>query len=889
MIGTMQLAYNNTSRSPPDVGYGEQPLDFDSSQVMPMNIVAARIVSRAANEDVLSFRGCKLDMAQPQTVGPHFSSTRSIILDPKTMESEVATVLSSRDKTPVLLKAYTGLGKSTKLPFVVCDFTPGKTGVLVVQPSDMLVHELYSYLRSRGVGMITASTKVWPNTRLTYCSGKALLVASLSGLLPLKEIRVVMLDESHSETAEYDAIRMLTSTPKWGHIRLLLLSATHGGTVDFVRAPGVGFFITKTVSRADYSVGGTEALQKAIDSGDLSPASLRGRVLMFLPNANYCQLAAAWYVQSGVPAITFTEANSYEDYRNVKQFCVGNVSRIAVVCCTAILETGLNVDVEMVVDIGLKEELGYNAEQAVMVRRQRSVTVEEATQRAGRTGRTSSGFYVGPVNHSDSAPPLQLWRTVLWYVVLGFSPPRSMSKYVGVLGCLPRALAAFILAANVHPAILRPYFDEHGRYFVNTHEALSELAEIQELEVGVNFLDFERANWHPVKVMSEPGRNAPVVKIPMKPLTAELLIMVSLTAAAMQSVASFTADARLQAPVELPDGVLLDLVPEGLLSVIPEASTALRDRKRRSKHARERPRAVSPPTDLSSADDSTSRSSIEHVSPVGANPDRRRERYVVLAEKRDTAELHREREAGDVVSRAEIYQIVDAAVARAMEVYREDAGGTRSLQRALDAQKAKNDELRRRLEVRVTEPTPVPPRIEKRGESSRDDATFKRVLTSQEIMALKRSMLSSEMIFTTVDDEQIMPMGMVSCPSVLAEMSRLCWDELCNSRMNITTVEIGRRRHMFIAVCQMFNSVRAEMVLLQARMSAVNTVARGDIWNLTGKKDIRALQARFRTLTGQRQLLDQLIPSWHAHGLKLVLLIPGAPVWYPFIREWLGF
>lgn len=466
---------------------------------------------------LIDFEGVKFDMMVPSSVGNFSDVTEYFTVDDKNYFEEIRREVYDPSKKMKLLKAVTGFGKTTEFPLLMYRAKPDSL-VIVIEPNDILALSVYKYLKGmqKQVHYLspTANSRV-PSQGVVYTSIRTFLSMLKKIEMDIPGFVILQIDESHVETPEYDTLYMLIQQGVLNVDKILLTSATHKG--NMIHEKRMFNSITDIELDVDNKEFSEEFVLESMDDGFLAAENIMGSALVFLPNCDLCEKVVKTYRQYGVNCRALTEYSTFEDVEAARKFLMSsnpNAPRILV--CTSVLETGITLPVNTVIDLSLKEEVYFDVPNNRFVRTVRGISEAEAMQRRGRCGRISSGTYKyvkfwRDVTYTKPRPDIY---TLLWFNVFGFTlpPKRTNKRLLDVVGITSSAKAACILRTGLHPLYLLPYFDKSGFAYSNTLNMLTKLSNIKGLQKVDVYLDVEDTNWHDVRLKLPTGLS--VVKIP---------------------------------------------------------------------------------------------------------------------------------------------------------------------------------------------------------------------------------------------------------------------------------------------------------------------------------------------------------------------------------------
>jgi ATP-dependent helicase HrpB len=307
----------------------------------------------------------------------------------------------------VVLEAPPGAGKTTRVPWAVCEWLGGEREVLVSEPrrlaARMAAHRVASERASKlgeRVGYCVRFEEVaGPHTRVRYATEGIVLRRLLSDP-ELARVGAVVLDEFHERHVTTDLLLVLLNdlSKKRKDLKLIVMSATLDAEpvarflddCPRVRSEGRLFPVNvEFLSKAD-----DRPLEKQVVSAVRSALTQDpdGDVLVFLPGAGEIKRAQTALeplaAEHGLLVLPL-----HGDLPIAEQArAIEPAGRRKVVLSTNVAESSVTVDgVTTVVDSGLARVAGHSPWSGLPRLSLEPISRASATQRAGRAGRTRAG------------------------------------------------------------------------------------------------------------------------------------------------------------------------------------------------------------------------------------------------------------------------------------------------------------------------------------------------------------------------------------------------------------------------------------------------------------------------------------------------------------------
>ena len=334
----------------------------------------------------------------------------------------VQAALAAQATRPALvLEAPPGAGKTTRVPWLLMDRVVGTAGdVVVLEPRRLAAHvsaarvaEEHGEALGGRVGVqMRFQSIVGPQTRLRYVT-EGVLLRQLQRDPLLRGVAAVVLDELHERHLATDLalalLRRLQLGPRPDLILVAMSATLHGervaeffGGCPLLRAEGRTFPV-----EISYQPGEPDeplwlkvrAALRGVLSQDSQAERDGGDVLVFLPGAaeiRRCQDELAELAQQrDLDVLPLHGDLPFDEQRRAvapRSRTGAAAKRRKIILATNVAETSLTIDgVTVVIDSGLARVAGHNPWSGLPTLRLQPICRAQATQRAGRAGRTAPG------------------------------------------------------------------------------------------------------------------------------------------------------------------------------------------------------------------------------------------------------------------------------------------------------------------------------------------------------------------------------------------------------------------------------------------------------------------------------------------------------------------
>ncbi|QZH54995.1 polyprotein [Scorzonera virus A] len=340
--------------------------------------------------------------------------------------ADVAYKIIHDDCKDFLVRGAVGSGKSTGLPFHLQKKGP----VLLLEPTRPLAINVYKQLsgepfhinatlRMRGLSQFGAS----PVHIMT--NGFALHYFA-NNTHALRDFDFIIFDECHVMDANSMAFRCLLSETSYAG-KILKVSATPPGReVAFKTQHSVKLVVEENLSMQQFAQG--------LGSGALADATQYGsNVLVYVASYNDVDQLSKMVIDKGYK-VTKVDGRTMK-LGNTEIETTGTKEKPHFVIATNIIENGVTLDIEVVVDFGMKVQPVLMGDERMVVYQKVPVTYGERIQRLGRVGRHKPGTAIrigstttGPIE----VPPIIATEAALMSFAYGL-PVMTGNVSVGVL------------------------------------------------------------------------------------------------------------------------------------------------------------------------------------------------------------------------------------------------------------------------------------------------------------------------------------------------------------------------------------------------------------------------------------------------------------------------
>nr|BDR95910.1 polyprotein [Konjac mosaic virus] len=358
----------------------ENHVEFEKWQTIDFELTGSELMTPSIQE--MTFQQWWEHQLQNNRTIPHYRTEGHFMEFTRARASIVANDIAHSDYKDILLRGAVGSGKSTGLPYHLAQ----KGRVLLLEPTRPLAENVWKQLkadpfflnptlRMRGTSLFGSS----PVHVMT--SGYALhYLANNQDIIG--EYDFILFDECHVLDASAMAFRSLLAEYDFRG-KIIKVSATPPGReVEFTTQFPVDIKIEESLTFDQFIQGqGTKANYDVLQHGN--------NILVYV----------ASYSEVDMLSKKLSEKNysvTKVDGRTMKVGSVGiqthgTSEKPHFIVATNIIENGVTLDVEVVVDFGLKVVAQLDCDNRCMVYTKKSISFGERIQRLGRVGRQKPG------------------------------------------------------------------------------------------------------------------------------------------------------------------------------------------------------------------------------------------------------------------------------------------------------------------------------------------------------------------------------------------------------------------------------------------------------------------------------------------------------------------
>nr|NP_734227.1 CI protein [Japanese yam mosaic virus] len=313
---------------------------------------------------------------------PHYRTEGHFMTFTRANAHHVATEIATNEHKDIMLMGAVGSGKSTGLPFHL-----SKRGkVLLVEPTRPLAENVYRQL-SHEPFYINATLLM---RGLTTCGSSPVTIMTSGFALNqlahnrhrIAEYDFVIFDECHVHDANAMALRCLLHDAEFPG-KVIKVSATPPGReVEFTTQHPVKLLTEETLGLKEFvDAQGTGVNCDVIRHGD--------NILVYVASCNEVDIISKALIDKG-HKVTKVDGRTMK-VGKVEIITSGTPQRKHFVVATNIIENGVTLDIEVVVDFGTKVVPFLDVDNRMMQYQKVAINYGERIQRLGRVGRHKAG------------------------------------------------------------------------------------------------------------------------------------------------------------------------------------------------------------------------------------------------------------------------------------------------------------------------------------------------------------------------------------------------------------------------------------------------------------------------------------------------------------------
>nr|QWT83729.1 polyprotein [Pepper yellow mosaic virus] len=313
---------------------------------------------------------------------PHYRTEGLFMEFTRANAAKVASDISHSSETDFLIRGAVGSGKSTGLPFHL-----SKSGrVLLIEPTRPLAENVYKQLSGSPFflkpTMRMRGNSVFGSSPVSVMTSGFALHFYANNLAQLSDVQFVIIDECHVMDASAMAFRCLLHTYHTT-CKVLKVSATPPGReVEFTTQHPVKLIVEESLSFKSFvDAQGSRSNADVIQYGP--------NILVYVASYNEVDQLSKLLIEKGY-AITKVDGRTMK-HGDLEIITKGTSNKPHFVVATNIIENGVTLDIDVVVDFGMKVSPFLDVDNRSVAYTKVSVSYGERIQRLGRVGRIQPG------------------------------------------------------------------------------------------------------------------------------------------------------------------------------------------------------------------------------------------------------------------------------------------------------------------------------------------------------------------------------------------------------------------------------------------------------------------------------------------------------------------
>nr|ADP30807.1 polyprotein [Chilli veinal mottle virus] len=327
----------------------------------------------------------------------HYRTEGHFVEFTRDTSAQVASDIANSDMRDFLIRGAVGSGKSTGLPSALCK--RGK--VLLLEPTRPLAENVHAQLSASpfhlNPTLMMRNKSVFGSTPITIMTSGYALHYLANNAQRLKEFSFILFDECHVLDASAMAFRCLLADREFEG-KILKVSATPPGReTEFSTQYPVELKTEEHLSFQQFvDAQGTGANADVIDVAD--------NILVYVSSYNEVDQLSKLLVDKKFKVTKVDGRTMKSGAAEIKT--TGSKHRKHFIVATNIIENGVTIDIEAVVDFGLKVSAVVDADIRT-VRISKVQLIMEKDSKLGRVGRTKPGvaLRIGHTNKGIEAIP----------------------------------------------------------------------------------------------------------------------------------------------------------------------------------------------------------------------------------------------------------------------------------------------------------------------------------------------------------------------------------------------------------------------------------------------------------------------------------------------------
>ncbi|QXU69567.1 ORF1 [Iris potyvirus A] len=313
---------------------------------------------------------------------PHYRTEGRFVEFTRATAALVANEIAHGTHKDILIRGAVGSGKSTGLPFHLSS----RGRVLLIEPTKPLAENVCKQLRKEPFNVSPTlrmrGTTIFGSTPITVMTSGFALHYYANNVAELRNLSFIIFDECHVHDANAMAFRCLLSEYTYDGTIIKMSATPPGRETEFTTQKAVKLRVEENLSHSQFVQQlGTGANSDVLQDGD--------NILVYVASYNEVDSLSKMLIESGHKVTKV-------DGRTMKNGCteietMGTKEKKHFIVATNIIENGVTLDIDVVVDFGCKVTPELDVDARMVRYRKVSISYGERIQRLGRVGRHKDG------------------------------------------------------------------------------------------------------------------------------------------------------------------------------------------------------------------------------------------------------------------------------------------------------------------------------------------------------------------------------------------------------------------------------------------------------------------------------------------------------------------
>nr|WCL16194.1 polyprotein [Iris potyvirus B] len=313
---------------------------------------------------------------------PHYRTEGRFIEFTRATAALVANEIAHGAHRDILIRGAVGSGKSTGLPFHLSS----RGRVLLLEPTKPLAENVCKQLRKEPFNVSPTlrmrGTTVFGSTPITVMTSGFALHYYANNTHELKNLTFIVFDECHVHDANAMAFRCLLKEYVFDGTIIKMSATPPGREVEFATQKAVKLKVEENLSHAQFVQQlGTGANSDVLQDGD--------NILVYVASYNEVDALSKLLIENGHRVTKVDGRTMKSGHTEIET--MGNKDKKHFIVATNIIENGVTLDIDVVVDFGCKVVPELDIDSRMVRYRKVSISYGERIQRLGRVGRHKEG------------------------------------------------------------------------------------------------------------------------------------------------------------------------------------------------------------------------------------------------------------------------------------------------------------------------------------------------------------------------------------------------------------------------------------------------------------------------------------------------------------------